>query len=69
MSEITVGRIELVKTRPHVYRVIKAKDREAESEYIKRHEWSMLSLLVRRYPTKAAEFLAKISLTETDAKA
>ena len=68
MSHI-VEPIELQKVRPHVYRVIKAKDRIDASVYIKRHELSMLSLLVRRYPQKAAEFLAKVSLTAAGEKA
>lgn len=61
--------IDMVKVRPHVYRVIKAKDRTDTSAYITRHELSMLSLLVRRYPQKASEFLEKCRLTHAAEKA
>lgn len=58
MSEITVGRIELVKTRPHVYRVIKAKDRNETPEAKRqRLDIAMLKILVPAYPELARELV------------
>lgn len=47
---------------PRTVRVIKAKDRR-DDVYIERHELSMLSLLVRKHPEKASEYLHKLMLT------
>ncbi len=53
---------------PRTVRVIKAKDRSGDI-YIERHELSMLSLLVRKYPERASEFLKKCRLTHATEKA
>jgi hypothetical protein len=52
---------------PRVIRVVKAKERE--DNYVQRHEYSLLSLLIARYPKKAAELVAKEMLTNNAEKA
>lgn len=68
-DNVTIGRIEFERTSSRAIRVIKAKDRVDTSEYITRHEQSLLSLLIRRHPQKAAEFLEKCRLTHAAEKA